>query len=406
MAQFFSRKSWRLITASAGVALVLAACGGGGSDATTTTTAAGTDTTAASLTIGAVSGFGSVIVNGVRFDESTATVVDDSGLARSASALRLGMQVEIESGSVDDSTGRATARHIRYGSELVGPVASVDTTAGSLVLLGQTVLVSSTTVFDDALSTQSSDLSTLVGAVIEVHATVDATTGVYTATRIEDKSTATAYKLRGTVAALDTTAKTFMLGGALVSYASATTLPSTALADGQTVRVTLATTPVAGAWVASTVSNGSRAVSNHSDARVRGTVSAYTSATSFTVNSVVVDASSASIENGPVTASSKVDVRGTTVDGVLVATRVKVYSASDVTLKTVELHGLPSGLDTTLKTFLLRGITVNYASVSTWNDGLSEAALGTLATTQRIEVKGVLSADRRTLTASKIELDD
>jgi hypothetical protein len=288
----------------------------------------------------------------------------------------------------------------------VGPVSAVNTTAGSLVLLGQTVLVTSSTVFDDSLSTQSSDLSTLVGEVIEVHAVYDATSGNYTATRIEDKSSATAYKLRGTVAALDTTAKTFTLGGTLVSYASATTLPSTALANGQTVRVTLATAQVAGAWVATAVSNGSRAVQNHSDARVRGTVSAFTSATAFTVNGVVVDASSATIENGPVTATSKVEVRGTTVDGVLVASRVKVYSASDATLRTVELHGLLSNLDTTAKTFTLRGLTVNYASVTTWDDGLNEASLSTLSSSQRIEVKGVLSADRRTLTAAKIELDD
>jgi hypothetical protein len=407
MALTFSLSSWRLQTASAGVALVLAACGGGGSDTATT---AGASSSAAAVTVGTVSGFGSVIVGGVRFDDSGATVVDDSGVVRSASALRLGMQVEIESGSVNDSTSRATASHIRFGSELVGPVASVNTTAGSLVLLGQTVLVTSTTVFDDALSAQSSDLSTLVGAVIEVHATYDAATANYTATRIEDKTAATAYKLRGTVAALDATAKTFTLGGTLVSYASATSLPSTALADGQTVRVTLATAPVAGAWVAATVSNGSRAVENHSDARVRGSVSAFTSATSFTVNSVVVNASGAVIDNGPVTATSKVEVRGSTVDGVLVATRVKVYSAGDTTLRTVELHGLPSSIDSTAKTFLLRGITVNYAAVTSWNDSLSEAALLALAantaSTQWIEVKGTLSADRSTLTAVSVSLEN
>jgi hypothetical protein len=66
-------------------ALQLAAC------ATTTT-----------LTRTPITGFGSIIVNGVRFDDSAALVRDDDGAASGRDRLSLGMQVEVESEAVSD----------------------------------------------------------------------------------------------------------------------------------------------------------------------------------------------------------------------------------------------------------------------------------------------------------------
>src|SRR5438270_5292928 len=103
-------------------ALLLSGCGGGG-DAGTSTPAAASRSFAA----GTITGFGSVIVNGVRFDDSKAKVSDDDGNAAASGALKLGMRVEIEGGAVnDDGTGaRAEASEIRFGPELVGQVESV-----------------------------------------------------------------------------------------------------------------------------------------------------------------------------------------------------------------------------------------------------------------------------------------
>src|SRR5437868_6697506 len=108
--------------------------------------------------------------------------------------------------------------------------------AKSLVVLGQTVLVLDTTVIDNRLVGGFAAIT--VGSVLEVHGTRDATTGAITATRIEPSAAAAGFKLRGPIAALDTTAKTFTIAGTLISYASATPLP-TALANGMIVRVRL-----------------------------------------------------------------------------------------------------------------------------------------------------------------------
>jgi hypothetical protein len=96
-------------------AAVLAACGGGGGSSTGTT---GGTAGSAAYTSGAISGFGSVIVNGVRFDTSSVAVEDDDGASHSADELRLGDSVEIESGPIDASTQTAVATVIRYGSEI------------------------------------------------------------------------------------------------------------------------------------------------------------------------------------------------------------------------------------------------------------------------------------------------
>ena len=206
--------------------LLIAACGGGGSD-DSSSTGSSTDTgtaTATAFTQGTVTGFGSVIVNGVRFDDSSCTVTDDSGTAQALGALRLGMRVEIDSSAVDTTTATARAHALRFGGLVTGPVEAVDATAGTLTVLGQGVDVTSTTVFDDSLAGGLAAVAT--GAVVEVHGLLDSATGRITATRIEPESSATRYKLRGVVRALDSTAKTFRIGAATINYAGVTPCPA------------------------------------------------------------------------------------------------------------------------------------------------------------------------------------
>ena len=80
---------WRVALATSvavGAASLLVACGGGG-DATPAAATPPT-TQAASYTQGAITGFGSVFVGGVRYDDSTASVADDDGNSKSRSGDR------------------------------------------------------------------------------------------------------------------------------------------------------------------------------------------------------------------------------------------------------------------------------------------------------------------------------
>lgn len=383
---------WAPAAAAISVAALVVGCGGGGGS--------GGAVGASAYTAGPVRGFGSIIVNGVRFDDSTAQVENEDGVRGSSDDIKLGSMVEVESEKVDDSTGRAKASRIRFGSELVGPVASVDTASSSFVVLDQTVDVKPETVFDDSLA---GGLAALTGKVVEVHAQLDAATGHYVATRVEAEAGATAFKLRGVVSALDATAKTFKIGAAVINFGgiAAADLPA-GLADGLKVRVKLQTAQVNGQWVATSVRTGERHLEDHEDGRLMGNVTAFTSATAFEVNGIVVDASTARIDNGPVTADSRVEVRGPVKDGKVVATRVTVLKASDDSVRGVELHGAISDVDTTAKTFMLRGLKVSFAGTVIYERG-TEAQLLAGA---KVEAKGALSADGTTLTASLIRFED
>jgi Domain of unknown function (DUF5666) len=395
------------VSMAVGGAALMTACGGGGSDSAAPSTPP-SGTSARAFTEGAITGFGSVIVAGVRFDDRSASVIDDDGIRHGSDDLKLGMSVSIASSL--PSNGTATAQTIRFGSEIVGSVTAVNVAESSFTLIGQTVDVTAATVFDDSLTGGMQALRP--GLVAEVYASFDAATGRYVATRIEDKNNADAYRVRGIVSALDTAARSFRLGDALISYASARDVP-TGLANGQWVRVKLRTTPVAGAWVADEVKGGRRGGDDENDdfdeAEVQGTIDRFTSTASFSVNGLPVDASAASFPAGQagIALGALVEVEGAVRNGVLIAKTVKLddehggrgEADND---ERFELHGVISALDTTNRSFMLRGVKVSYAGTVAFDDG-SEADLRDGA---QVEVKGRLSADGSTLDATRIDLND
>src|SRR5262245_44560677 len=255
-------------------ALLLAAGCGGGS----------TSMPGRALTVGTITGFGSIIVNGIRFDDSSAQVVDDDGQLHDRNELKLGMNVEVESGGIDRGSKTAKADRVRFGAAIVGPVSAISgaTTPKTLTVLDQIVEVSATTVFDDLPNGFD---SIKVGDVLEIHALLDTATGHYLAKRIEPKPGANEFRLRGVVSSLDAGAKTFMIGGALIDFSgiAAGDLPN--LANGLSVRVRLQTTKnAAGAWVATRIRVEEREMEDEDEAEVRGVITDFTSVTSFSVN--------------------------------------------------------------------------------------------------------------------------
>ena len=377
-----------------GSAMLMAGCGGGGGSSPA---GGGTIGGTGSSASGAITGFGSIIVGGVRFDDSAASVQDDDGVNMNSDALKLGMVVRIKCGKKsDDGTGvRAKADSIEVHSELQGPVDSK--TADSIVVLGQTAKISATTFFEDGLS-----LATLaVDAVVEVHGFVDPVTNTLTATRIERKPNAKVFKLQGTVSALNTAAKTFNLGTLTISYLTAVVPSSLTLANGSVVRVRLALTPLTGTRTALKVQKFEIEKEDRNEAEVEGIITAFTSTSQFSVNGLQVDASTATFEDGKtgVVLGARVEVEGSIVKGVLVAKKVELEDGEDAAK--FEFHGPLSSLSTTAKTFVLRGMTVNYDLATTFSVGVTAL---TLANGLNIEVKGKRSAGN-VIVATRISLD-
>lgn len=386
----------RSFTLAAMSSAVLAACGGGGGGGIAGISTGGTG----SFSSGTVRGFGSIIVNGVRYDDSRASVFGDDGVAVGSSAVRLGMVVEVNGGSITtDAAGVASAiaNSVAIRSEIKGPVSAVS--GNTLTILGQQILVTASTVFDDNVG----GLATVrVNDVLEVYG-LFVSSGNYNATRVERVTGVNAsFKLRGVVSNLNTTNRTFNIGTVAVGYTAIT--PSITLQNGQFVRTTLSLVPgVNGVYQATSIVNSATlaaAATSGLEAEVEGYVTSFTSATSFSVNGVPVDARNAT--RTPTTGlvlGAEVEVSGTVQNGVLVAREVKLESASEN--ERFEVKGMMTSLNTQARTFVVRGVTVNYASAI-----FTRGTAATLANGQTIEAKGVLGTDRVTLVASEVKIDN
>ena len=212
--------------------LLLAGCGGGESSTSVEPTPPAATT--AISTSGVITGFGSVIVNGVRY-ETTATEFSDDGDAISQDELAVGQFVRLN-GEISAS-GEAHALSVERDDLLEGPISAIDAAAGRLVVLGQTVIVDADTSFDARIS-PASITGLAVGDWIEVDGLPGADDTIH-ATRIEPASAGGEMEVTGTVRQLDTAARTFVVGELAVDYSQATLedFPSTGVAAGHLVEV-------------------------------------------------------------------------------------------------------------------------------------------------------------------------
>ena len=150
-AQFRPRRS-RLLAVIVACAFLLA-CGGGSQFA------GGVGSGGSGLAEGTITGFGSVIVDGVRYDDSAASPqVEDATGSRQAAALHLGQRVRLE---LDDA---GKARAIEVLPQLLGPVTAAPG-GGWLRVAGQWVRVSAEAVLAD--HARADDIA--VGSEIEAH---------------------------------------------------------------------------------------------------------------------------------------------------------------------------------------------------------------------------------------------
>ncbi|WP_309680890.1 DUF5666 domain-containing protein [Polaromonas sp.] len=379
-----------------GSAMALAGCGGGGGGGSAGVSSGGTG----SFSSGPIAGFGSIIVGGIRFEDATASSIldvdDDNRDMRGK--LKLGMMVRVK--GKPKNGDRADADSIEVRSELLGPIASIDASAKTLVVLGQTVQVTTTTIFEDGLT----GLPALaVNDIVEVHGFVDPVTNRLTATRVERKLLASvkAFKLQGTISALDTTAKTFKIGTLTISFAAPVDIPAgLTLANGMLVRVRLEPVLTSGTRKALKIRQVEVEVEDRDEAEIEGTITAFTSSSKFSVNGQPVDATGVTVPAG-LKLGDRVEVEGSLVNGVLVAKKVEREDENDP-LK-LELHGAIGSLNTTAKTFVLRGVTVDYSTTTDFRPAGKTAA--DLANGVSVEVKGVASADGTQLKAARISFE-
>jgi len=349
----------------------LSACGGGGSGDSLTPPPPNPPPTGGigrnGVAVGPIATFGSIVVNGVRYDTSSATFSFD-GETGSEAELKVGQVVSVK-GTINDDGSTGTADEVSFDDAVKGPVDSIDLAAKQLVVLGQTVLISLDTSFDDSFSPASLE-GVSVGQIIEVSGQFDAN-GNIVATRIEPKPAGTVFEVHGNVTALDATAMTFSLNALVVDYSSATMDNFVgSIAEGDFVEAKGTSLGAAGELLATKVElegvlpgavDGDRI-------ELEGFITRFVSATDFDVAGTPVTTTGTTTFEGGVAAdlglNIKVEVEGDlNASGTIVATKVDIRRS-----KAVRAVADVDSIDAANNSLVVLGITVTVDTLTRLED--------------------------------------
>jgi Domain of unknown function (DUF5666) len=316
------------------VAVALTACGGGGGTQTAGEVGAGgTGVAPPSLSVGPVTGFGSIIVNGVEFDDSAAVRTIEDG-DDDGTGIKLGVVTRVE-GKINTDRITGKADRIEMGAEVRGPVQSIDKAARTLVAMGASVTLTAATLFDGVLT----DLSNLnPGDTVQVHGPVDAN-GTVTASRLQKRTTnlTTIFKTVGKVNAGATQTQLTINSGLIVTLSSATSVRDLALpvAAGTLVRIKSAAAPVSNTIAATQLRPlVSAPQAGATEAKIEGYITDNSGgAASFKVAGLAVSVSSSTQylpagSQADLTNGKLVEIEGTIANGVILATKVKFENVS------------------------------------------------------------------------------
>jgi hypothetical protein len=286
------------------------------------------------VAVGPITGFGSVIVNGVTYDTSSATFTDD-GAAATQDDFSVG-QFVLVTGTLDDSDN-GTAETVTFDDNVDGPVTSVDAVARSFIVLGQTVFVTATTSFDDGCPGSLSELSGV--AAVEVSGPVKPD-GSIEATRIECKAVAGELEVTGAVSNLDTGALIFQINALVVDYSAATldNFPSAGvISAGDPVEAKGTTIGANGQLVATRVEykGGRFANDDGVHAEIEGFVTRFVSLTDFDVSRIPATTTGSTVYEGGVAEdlgqNLKIEIEGDfNASGVLVASKIEFKQGTNI----------------------------------------------------------------------------
>jgi len=278
------------------------------------------------ISSGTVTGFGSVYVNGVRFDTSSAIFeIEDQILSQSD--LRVGMVVQVE-GTIKPDGITGTATGIQYSDDIEGAISAIaenaDATEKTLTVLGKTVIISKTaTVFEGVTYAAIAQNN-----VIEVSGFIDQN-GELRASYIELKSiNINTAEIKGFINNLFGTSFTVQGINVDASGANISDLP-TGLQGNILVEVKGTYNSSNNTITASEVDAENNDLSIDADeVELEGLITRYVDNSDFDVNGIPIDTTTANAVFTPASPvlkeGDKVEVEGTILNGVLIAMEVEV----------------------------------------------------------------------------------
>ena len=396
-----------LSTAIVLFSLFLVSCGGGGGDSV----AANGGISGTGITMGRITNFGSIFVNGVRFDVNNATFIRDGSTATLGQAdFSVGEFVVLKS-TIDAGGTTGTASEVSFTDLLEGRVTSASTDAVTIEVLGQTISTDNLTVFIgfNTLTTLS------IGNIVEVSGIKDAN-GFITATSIRLKATSfqvgtSENEIKGTITSVNSTLETFTIGGITIDYSNADLQGF----NGQPPQVGQFVEAKSNQAITGITLLASRIeledeyqnLEANTEAEIEGLVTSFNSATSFAVNGLAVTTTNATqYENGTVgdiAPNALMEVSGrVNAAGLLVAEEISFENPSEE----LEIKGLLQSINISANELVLDGLAIVLTSSTLMIDesdqNVSPLTLSDLSVGDTLEVYGIAQTDGKIL-ATKLE---
>lgn len=169
---------------------------------------------AAQTTFGPITGFGSILINGLTIEVADAAIFVDA-LPATESDLRVGQIVRVLS-LVEDE--QINAFLVEYQESAVGPIANLDSVTGTFTVLDQQVQTDANTVFDVTGANSIADLAD--NDIVQVSAFRDQV-GILRASYVGDATVNNLFEISTAITAVDLAAQTFSLGALVVDYSQA-----------------------------------------------------------------------------------------------------------------------------------------------------------------------------------------
>ncbi len=332
---------------------------------------------------GYISGFGSVIVNGIKFDDSLASVKLD-GLVAQSSDLQLGMVagVQGERDRLDATLG--TAQSIEVWSVAQGPVTSVSDS--HFVVLGMTFVTDSNTTFegaDRAWALAAGQTILVWGLQIDTNATQ------WKATRVTQIPASNNRVVTGWVRQHD---DELTLNGIRLSGEAAENLASDTVArvqgtwknDGEIIvtRVELL--------------NADLEIYANGVLEIEGVVTSLLPSSRLMLGNITVDASNPALSTvfGQLTVGDQIEVYGSWSSGVMVANQLILEGDGR---KEIEIEARIDEF-TSVSDFVMRGQRCNAASAEFSHGQASDLAVG-----KKVKVEGTMAGS--VLMVRQLEFD-
>jgi Domain of unknown function (DUF5666) len=399
--------------ASVGLAVILAGCGGGGGGGidgtgtgTPSTGSGGTSSTG--VAFGTVTGYGSVIVNGVRYEDNGvlitktdgSTVRGDGAGNISRSALPIGSVVRVDFNSVTSVAG------FKVDDSVSGRIESIVPGIG-INVMGQTIRIDDTTSQYEDNVLRLGGVAWLVGDFVQVQGAVVAPSTIQSSFVNKLSASGTLFEVKGFVTNHIGT-NSFNVGSLNISYSTTTTLsdmPSGSwnglIVEVKGTNCTLVS-GICNTLMATKIEPEGGLQNNliRSNAQIEGIALSGTSA-SFKIGNTTVNTSSSTQWEGGTQADFalgvKLEAEGSLNNNILNATKISLRDGS-------RLEGNVSAplLTNGILSFKLAGLPTVTIKANN-NTSLNGTTLTGLTAGQHVRLRGRVANDGSTVVATELE---